>query len=320
MDYKVTVGATEKPKEKGFHRFIDKKTWEKVKKYRFIYMMVAPIAIYFLVFSYYPLVLGLFKSFFDTKMMGGSVFVGFENYVSVLTSPLYQQAFVNSVVVGLFTFLLQFVWGVSIALILNEIKSKTTKRFVQSVTYIPYLLSWSIVGGIWIAIFSPHGLVNGVLELFANDAFRPIVFMSEPAFARAIMVFTGAWKGAGYFALLFLAAIVAVDKSVYEAAAIDGASRIRQIFSITVPSIIPTMKVVVVLSAMSLLRNFDQVFIMANPSTYDEVRNLLLLIFQDGITQYRIGLATAGATVVLIATMIISFAVRKITKYDDSYE
>ncbi len=292
---------------------------KKIKRYRFIYLMLLPVLVYFLIFSYYPLALGIFDSFHQVKILGGSKFIGLENYKTIINNPLYMQALRNSIVVGVGIFLFQFIWGLTIALLINEIKSNAVKSAVQTVTYIPYLLSWAVVGGLWITILSPTGMLNGVLELFGGDNFRPIVFMSEPKFAREIMIFTGAWKGAGYYAVLFLAAVVSIDPNLYEAASIDGASRLRQIFSITIPNIIPTVKVVTVLAAMGVLRNFDQIFIMANASIYDEVRNLLFLIYNDGIIQFKIGPATAAATLVLIATMFISFAVRKLIHYDDSY-
>ena len=191
---------------------------------------------------------------------------------------------------------------------------------IQTVTYIPYLLSWAVVGGLWITIFSPTGMINGILEMFSSGDFQPIVFMSEPTFARGIMIFTGAWKGAGYFAALFLAAIVSLDSSIYEAAQIDGASRFQQIMRITLPQIKPTMKIVTVLSAMGVLRNFDQIFIMGNPSINDKVQNLLVLIYNDGILKFDVGTATAAATLVLLVTMLISFVVRKLIGYDQAYD
>lgn len=295
-------------------------TWKKIKRYKGIYLLLLPVVIYFLVFSYYPLVLGLINSFQKVKLLGGSQFVGLENYRDVVTSPMYQQALVNSLIVGIGTFLLQFVWGLMIALLLNEVKNKIIKSFVQTVTYIPYLLSWAVVGVLWITIFSPTGMINGLLELIRADEAGPIVFMAEPAFARAIMIFTGAWKGAGYFSALFLAAIVSLDSSLYESAQIDGATRWQQMTRITIPQIVPTMKIVTVLSAMSVLRNFDQIFVMGNASINDKVQNLLGLIYNDGILQFNVGVATAAATMVLIITMIISFTVRKLLRYDKSYD
>lgn len=298
----------------------DKNVWKKVKRYRGIYLMLLPVLVYFLVFSYYPLVLGIINSFQKVKILGGSEFAGMDNYVNVTTSSTYQQALGNSLIVGIGTFLLQFVLGLVIALLLNEVKNKVARSLIQTVTYIPYLLSWAVVGGLWITIFSPTGMINGILEMFSSGDFQPIVFMSEPIFARGIMIFTGAWKGAGYFAALFLAAIVSLDASIYEAAQIDGASRLQQIMRITLPQIKPTMKIVTVLSAMGVLRNFDQIFIMGNPSINDKVQNLLVLIYNDGILKFDVGTATAAATLVLLVTMLISFVVRKLIGYDQAYD
>lgn len=293
-----------------------RKLWSLIKRYRFIYLMMLPVFAYFLVFSYYPLALGVFNSFREIKLLGNASFVGWKNYSSVLSSPVYAQAFKNTLAVGAGTFILQFIWGLALAISLNELKKKSVRSVFQTITYIPYLLSWSVVGSIWITLLSPNGFLNGLLEMIRGDQFQKIVFMSEQKYARGIMIFTGAWKGAGYTAALFLAALVTVNPMLYEAASIDGASRFQQIIRITIPSVVPTMKVVTVLGVMGLLRNFDQIFVMATASTLDKVRNLLYLIYNDGIVNFKIGLASAAACIVLIATMVISFTVRKLIGYD----
>lgn len=293
--------------------------WKQLKKYKLIYAMLLPIAIYFSIFSYYPLVLGVINSFRKSKMIGIPEFVGLANYKEIFVNPLYIQAFVNTVIVGLFTQVFQFLFGLLIALSINEVKSKFIKSAIQSVTYLPSLLSWAIVGGMWITILSPSGLINGILQFFNRSDFSPIVFMGEPQLAREIMVLTAAWRGAGFYAVLFVAAIVSINPTVYEAANIDGASRLKQLVYITIPSLVPTMKVIVVLGSMGILRNFDQIFVMGNSTIYHEIRNLLYLIYTDGITNFRVGLATAVATLVLIATFVLSTAVRRITKYDQTY-
>lgn len=291
-----------------------------IRKKRFIYLMMLPIVVYFTAFNYYPLALGIYSSFQEIRMIGGSRFVGMQNYQTVVTDPLYLQAFVNTLAVGVGTFLLQFAGGLTIALLLNEIKNKMMKSAVQSVTYLPYLLSWSVVGGIWVTAFSPSGIMNGLLELVKGPGYQVQAFMAEESLSRAIMVFTGAWKDSGYFAVLFLAAIVGIDPAIYEAATVDGATHLRQMLSVTLPSIVPTMKVVVMLSVMALLRNFDQIFVMGNSSIYDEVRTLLYLIYTEGIIKFKIGPATAAATLVLVATLLITFLVRKLVRYDETYE
>ena len=130
------------------------------------------------------------------------------------------------------------------------------------------------------------------------------------------MIFTGAWKSAGYTAALFLAAIVSIDPTLYEAAEMDGATRLQEIGRITLPAVIPTVKVVVVLGFMGILRNFDQIYVMANSYILDRVRNLLYLIYNDGIVNFKIGPASAAATLVLLATMVLSFTIRRLIHYD----
>ncbi|MGI5989430.1 MAG: ABC transporter permease subunit [Lachnospiraceae bacterium] len=298
----------------------DKNLWKKVKRFRSIYILLIPVIVYFIVFSYYPLILGIIKSFQKVQLLGNSQFVGFDNYQTVLTGSEYHRAFINSLIVGGGTFVFQFIWGLIIALTLNEIRVKILRSSFQTVTFIPYLLSWSVVGGLWITILSPTGMINGFLQLIQGDAYTPIAFMAEEKYARFIMIFTGAWKGAGYFAALFMASIVSIDNSLYEAARIDGATRIQQIRYITIPVIVPTMKVVTVLSVMGILRNFDQIFVMMNATISDKVKNLLYLIYEEGILKFNVGEATAAATVVLIATLLITQIVRKLLRYDQIYE
>lgn len=292
---------------------------KRILRYKEIYLLLLPVLIYFLMFSYYPLVLGIFKSFQKVKLLGGYEMVGLSNYEEIFKSGQYRQAFINSLAVGSGTFLFQFGWGLLIAVLLNEVRNKVGKSLFQTVTYIPYLLSWSVVGGLWIAILSPSGMINGILEAFQGNAYSPVVFMSEETYARTIMIFTGAWKGAGYFAALFLAAMIGIDGTLYESARMDGATKIQQIRYITLPVIVPTMKVVTVLAVMGILRNFDQIFVMMNASISDKVKNLLVLIYEQGIVQFNVGTATAAATVVLAATLAITSVVRRLLKYDEIY-
>lgn len=289
-------------------------TLKKMHAYRSIYLMLLPVLAYFLLFSYYPMVLGIINSFYDIKLLGGSVFVGLEQYARIFKSPVYLGALRNTLIVGAGTFLLQFAWGLLLAVGLSELKRKWARSLIQTVSYIPYLLSWSVVGSLWITILSPTGLVNGIT--MALGAEKPVVYMAERSLAQGIMIFTGAWKGAGYTAALFLAAIISIDPSLYEAAAMDGATRMQQLRRITLPALIPTMKVVTVLGTMGILRNFDQIFVMSNASILDQVRNLLYLIYHDGIVQFKVGQASAAASMVLLATFLLSTLVRWVIRYD----
>ena len=294
----------------------NKKTLRQVKKYSAIYFMMLPVLLYFIVFSYYPLLLGMIQSLQKNKMIGSPEFIGIANYKEVLMDYQFKQAFENSLVIGIGTQVLAFILSIVLAIGLNEIRNKFSKAAIQTVTYLPNLFSWTVVGGMWIFILSSNGLINSILSAVGRD---PIQLLAETRFSQAIMILTGTWKSLGYYAVLFLASIVSIDTSIYEAAQIDGASRVKQIIKIIIPQLIPTMKVIIVLGTMGLLRNFDQVFVMGKPIIMDKVRTLLLYIYTEGITQFKVGKATAGATVVLVATLLLSFIVRKLIKYDENY-
>ena len=168
----------------------------------------------------------------------------------------------------------------------------------------------------WVTILSSNGMLNGFLNLLGQPS---VQFMADRNCAKLIMILTGAWKDMGYYALLFLASLVSIDGSIYEAAQIDGATRIRQITNITVPELIPTMKIIIILATMGFLRNFDQVFVMENSMILDKIRTLLLYIYTEGILQFKVGVATSAATVVLVTTIVITSIVRKLIRYDENY-
>lgn len=294
----------------------NKNTLKQIKKYKAIYIMMLPVLLYFIIFSYYPLLLGIIQSLQKNKLIGTPEFIGITNYTEVIKDYQFKQAFENSLIIGIGTQVLAFVLSILLAVGLNEIKNKFSKSTMQTVTYLPNLFSWTVVGGMWIFVLSSNGLINSILSVLKHDS---VQFLADTNYSQAIMILTGTWKSIGYYAVLFLASIVSIDPSIFEAAQIDGASRVKQIIKIIIPQIIPTMKVIIVLGTMGLLRNFDQVFVMSNPTIMDKVRTLLLYIYTEGITQFKVGKATAAATVVLIATLLISFIVRKLIKYDENY-
>lgn len=299
-----------------FENPFSKHNLKQIKKYKSIYIMMIPVLLYFIVFSYYPLVLGFVQSFQQNKLIGTPVFAGLANYKEVISDYQFGQSFTNSLIIGIGTLALAFVLSLLVAIGLNELKSKFSKSIVQTVSYLPNLFSWTVVGGMWIFVLSTNGLVNSLTGIFGHPS---VQYMAESKLAYSIMILTGAWKSVGYNVVLLLASIVTIDPALFEAAQIDGASRIKQITSIAIPHLVPTMKVLLILGTMGLLRNFDQVFVMNNAANLDKVRTVLLYIYNEGILQFKVGKATAAATLVLIVTLVITFIVRWLIKYDDNY-
>jgi len=299
-----------------FNNPFSKENIKQAKKYKFIYIMMLPVLLYFIVFSYYPLLLGVIQSLQTDKLIGTPDFAGTQNYMNLFRDLQFWGAFYNSFIIGVGTQVFTISFALIFALGLNEIRNKVFKTTVQTTSYMPFLFSWTVVGGMWVSILSTNGLANGLLKSIGQS---PVQFMVERNISQLIMMLTGSWKSIGYVTLLLMAAIISVDVSVYEAAQIDGATRLRQIANITIPELFPTLKIVILLGVMGLLRNFDQVFVMENSMILDKINTLLLYIYTNGITHFQTGLATSAATVVLVATFIITVIVRKIIDYDANY-
>lgn len=299
-----------------FNNPFNKKNLRQIKKYKAIYIMMIPVLLYFIVFSYYPLILGMIQSFQKNKLIGTLEFTGISNYKEVLGDYQFHQAFQNSLTIGIGTQILAIILALIMSLGINEVRNKFAKASMQTVTFIPYLFSWTVVGGMWVFVLSTNGLINNILALIGA---KSVQFLAEERYAQLIFILTETWKSIGYYSILLLAGIVSISPNLFEAAQIDGASREKQIRKIIVPQLIPTLKVIIMLGTMGLLRNFDQVFVMGNSAIMDKVRTLLVYIYTEGITQFKVGKATAAATIVLIATLALTFVIRKLIRYDDAY-
>lgn len=290
-----------------------KRLRRKIWQYKAIYLMIIPVFVYFAVFTFYPLGLGIVQSFQKVKLIGAPTFIGLSNYEFVLSDPIFILSMRNSVVVGTVSLFINLAVAIVLTIGVNEIRSRYAKSLIQTVTFLPFLFSWTVVGGMWLQILAHNGMVNNFLDAIG---LARLPFFTSPAWGRPVILFTNAWKQAGYFIVLLLASVVSIDPTIYEAARIDGASRMKQIRWIIIPQVWPTVKTLLVLGATGVLRNFDQVLMMNRPATKDSIRTLLLYIYEEGITKMKIGTATAAATAVMIITLAITIVVRRLARYD----
>jgi putative aldouronate transport system permease protein len=292
---------------------MDKKLLGRMKKYKFLYFLFLPIAVYFAVFAYYPFIKGILLSFQENRLIGNRPFVGTSNYEAVLSDPDFLQSVKNSLIIGLTDMVLYFVLSLLLALILNEVFSALLRKTTQTIAYLPYLFSWSVIGGVWALVFDLHGMANLVLGFFEIE---PVFFLAEPALARPLVIGMGVWRSVGYFSLLYAVAIVAIGPSLFEAARIDGAGRLKQIRKIILPALRGTMKTIAVFLAIGVLTHFDEIYVMVNPANRQRIRTLLLYVYETGILNFKTGTASAGAALVMAGTLIITAATRRLIKYD----
>ncbi|MBP1947882.1 ABC transporter permease subunit [Virgibacillus litoralis] len=285
------------------------------KKHMTLYLMIAPVAIYFLLFAYYPLARGLMISFQEFRIIGDNTYIGLQNYITVLSDPVFWRVLVNTLLIGGGILLIGFSFPILVAISLNEVLKVSFKKFTQMVIYLPHLFSWVIIGGIWIYLLSPDGgLVNEIIKVFGGE---PIHFFTQEKYAKPLMVFTAIWKDVGFLCILYLAAIVGISPTLYEAAKIDGATRWQEIRHILIPQLYPTMKVVFLLNLLGVLKIFDQIFIMRNPTIAREVDVLMVYTYEKGILEFDMGVATAASFFVIFATLILTLIARKLLRFDE---
>jgi putative aldouronate transport system permease protein len=285
-----------------------------VWKYRFLYFMFLPAALYLLVFSYYPFFKGITMSFQANRLIGARPFTGMANYAEVIGDPDFIRSITNSLIIGLADLVLYFCLSLLLALLINELGFAALRRAAHTIAYLPYLFSWSVVAGVWALIFDHRGIVNTLRAFFGR---APVLFLAEEPLAQPLIIGMGVWRSIGYFALLYSVSIAGIDPTLYEAARIDGAGRFTQIRRIILPSLGGTMKVILVLLSIGVLTHFDEMYVMQNPVNKRAIRTLLLYVYEAGILNFKLGTATAGATLVMIGTLAVVALTRRISRYDD---
>lgn len=259
-----------------------------------LFIMFTPIIIYFLVFKYTPMV-GLiiaFKNYNFTDGIWGSAWIGMDNFKLLFTNPNMLNILRNTLMLSILQLVIGFPFPILVALMINEIRSSWFKKGVQTAVFLPHFLNWVIVGGIIMTIFSQeNGIINHVVKLLFGDSFP---FLYNAGSWIAIFIGSGIWKGAGWGAIIYLAALSAVDQSLYEAAGLDGASRLKQLWHISLPSIQPVIFIVLILSIGNIMEvGFDQVYILQNPVVSNISEVISTWNYKVGINGGRFGLATA---------------------------
>ncbi|WP_337098554.1 ABC transporter permease [Paenibacillus sp. YIM B09110] len=263
-----------------------------------IQLMVVPALIFIIVFCYIPMY-GVLMSFQDYSLFKGfmnSPWVGTKHFEMFFNAPEFWTVMRNTLVISLLKLGIGFPAPILLALMLNEIGGRVFKRLIQTISYLPHFLSWVIVSGFVISLLSTdNGSVNMLLQAL-NIIDEPINFLAEPKYFWSILVTTGVWKEIGFSSIVYLAAIAGINPHLYEAASIDGASRIRQMFTITIPSIVPVIVVFSILAIGNLLNaGFDDILLLATNPGLREVSEVIdTYVYRVGVLNARYSYATAA--------------------------
>jgi ABC-type polysaccharide transport system permease subunit len=281
-----------------------------------LYLMAMPAVLAILVFGYGPL-FGLSIAFLDyspARGITGSNFVGLKNFQDAFSNPFFWTAFQNSIIIQALKLAVGFPSAIILALLLNEMRLKWFKKTVQTATMLPYFLSWVIAGTMFRNLLGPSGVVNEVLV--SGMETEAVSFLSDPNIFRWVIIFQDTWKYVGYFAVLYLAAMSAIDPALYEAAMVDGANRWQQIRFITLPGISRTMvTLLVLLTGYIFAGGFEQMWVMYNVSVYRTADILETFTARLGLQQARYSFATAVGLFQSVLSLTMVLLVNRISKW-----
>ena len=266
----------------------------KLKDQLTYYLMCAPGMLWLVLFSIVPMtgILMAFQDYKPKKGIFGSKFIGLENFEYLFSMKDARNVIVNTLIIALAKIVLNLIIPLTFALLLNEVRNMKYKRTVQTIVYLPHFLSWVILASILTNIFGFDGIVNKLAGLFGAE---PQVLLANSKFFRGLVIGSDVWKEFGYNAVIYLAALTGINPTLYEAAAIDGASRWQQTRFITLPSLSNTIVLLTVLALGNVLNaGFDQIFNMYNPLVYSTADIIDTWVYRIGLTKMQFSLATAA--------------------------
>ena len=285
--------------------------FQKLVKQRYLILLLLPMVVWVIVFAYIPL-WGWYMAFVDYKVTLSFFeqnFVGLKYFKELLTDKQFHNAFKNTIIMSsLGISICGFIMPISFALLINEIKRMQFKKFVQTVSYLPHFVSWVVVSGIVIQVLSPEsGVVNEIL-LKTGLIKQSINFLAMEKYFYGVITISELWKELGWNSIIFIAAIAGIDQEMYEAADVDGAGRLRKIWNITLPSIRPTILIILIISIGGLVSTgFEKQMLLSTPMTMDraEVIDLYVLKYGIGLARFSFGTAVGiFKSVISVALML----------------
>lgn len=278
------------------------KIMKNMVKYRYFYIMFLPVLVLLLLFNYLPMA-GIRIAFYEWGLFGPVEFVGMENFQTIFKSNMFLRAFFNTLNLSFVNLILSMICSVGFALLLNEVKAIKFKKLTQTVLYLPHFLSWVVVASIFTMLLSPQGgIVNETIKAMGGE---PIYFLVSEEWWTPVYLFINRWKETGWSTIIFMTALTAVDQEMYEAASIDGATRLKQTWYITIPAIQNTILVVFILNLAKVLNVFESVLVLYNPMVYDVADVIGTYTYRAGLLNADYGTATAVGLFKSIVSLIL---------------
>lgn len=280
----------------------------KINKSKYLYIMLIPMVLYYVLFHYMPMYGAqiAFRDYLPSIGIWESPWVGLTYFKQFFNSVYFGRLMRNTLLINLYDLLVGFTFTVILALLINEVTSRRYKRIVQTVLYMPHFISVVVLAGLVVSFLSPSGLINNMISLLGGE---PIRFMQEKSWYRTIFVFSGIWQDSGWGTIIYLAALANIDVSLYEAAIADGASRFKRMLYITIPCILPTVIVMLILRMGNIFTvGFEKTMLLYNELTYETADVISTYVYRRGIIGAEYSFSTAVGlfnSVLNLATILV---------------
>lgn len=280
-----------------------KRVWD----FRVIYLMLLPTVLYFVLFKCRAVV-GMKLAFFDYRPRGEDVFAGFKYFRQVFSSPTFGTIILNTVKISLLRMILNWIFPVMFAIMQNEVRKGAFRKSVQVVSYLPHFLSWVVIYGIWASALQYGGLLNNLCDLFGIP-YRNLLLRSDTIVG--VIGGSSLWRNIGWDSIIYLAAILAIEPALFDAATVDGASRLQIVRFIILPSLVPTMATILILNCGSILdAGVDQILVFQNAAVQNSIEVLDTYVYRVGLLNGSYSFATAAGLFKSVIGLILIVTAR----------
>lgn len=262
-------------------------------KNKYVYIMAIPMLVYYILFHYQPMYGAIiaFKNFSPGGGIMGSPWAGFTHFESFFSSVYFWRVLRNTVLINFYNLIFGFPAPIILALLLNEIRNNIFKRTVQTVSYLPHFISIMVVCGMIIDFTSSDGIINDIMAMFGGER---STLLLKPELFRPIYVSTNIWQEVGWGSIIYLAALTSIDPQLYEAAIIDGAGKWKQTWNITIPGIMPTIVILLILRIGQMMNvGFEKIILLYNPNTYETADVISSFVYRKGLLEFNYSYSAA---------------------------
>lgn len=291
-------------------------TWKLIKRNWLLYVFLLPALVNVILFCYWPMY-GLqiaFKDYTFAKGFSGSEWVGLKWFIRFFDTPRFWLIIKNTLTISIYAFIVGFPFPIILALILNNVKNAKWKKFAQTITYMPHFISTVVIVGMISIFFSPRsGIVNTLLSFFGGSG--NIYFMGKGSYFSHLYVWTSLWQSMGWGSIIYVAALANVDQSLHEAAMIDGANKFKRIMHIDIPSIMPTMTIMLIMNCGSILNiGYEKVFLMQNDLNVMQSEVVSTYVYKLGLQQQQYSYSTAIGLFNNVISFVLLIVANKVVK------